>query len=329
MTMKRRDFITLVGAAAAWPLAAQAQQRALPVIGLLSGVSLESYADRIAAFRLGLRDAGFVEGQNVIIEYRAADGHAERQAALAADLVRRQVAVIVAIGASNNAAAEATSTIPIVFAAGGDPIVGGFVKSLSRPEGNVTGVSFFSNTLGAKRLGLLHELVPRAASVGFLHNSRLEGPLQTTADSNDILAAGRAVGVQMVLLDAGSEQEIDAAFDTIAQQRLGALVVQNDAYLNTRKDQIAALAVRHAIPTVFAYREHVAAGGLMSYGADVNEMYRVAGVYTARILKGEKPGDLPVQLPTKFEFVINLKTAKTLGIDVPVSMQLLADEVVE
>ncbi len=326
--MRRREFLTLIGAAA-WPVTARAQQVAVPVVGLLNGVSLESYADRIMSFRQGLKDAGFVEGQNLIIEYRSADGHVERLPALAADLVRREVAVIVAIGASADAAMEATSTIPIVFATGADPIVGGSVKSLGRPGGNATGVSFFSNKLGAKRLGLLHELVPKAAAIGFLHNSRLEGPIQTAADSADILAAGRAIGIQVILLDAGSEKEVDAAFDAIGRQRAGALVVQNDAYLNTRKDQIAGLAIRHAIPTIFAYREHVAAGGLMSYGTDINEMYRVAGGYTGRILRGEKPGDLPIQLPTKFEFVINLKTAKALGIDVPVSMQLLADEVIE
>jgi putative tryptophan/tyrosine transport system substrate-binding protein len=326
--MRRREFIAGLGGAAAWPLAARAQQRAMPVIGLLSGVPLESYADRIASFRQGLKDAGFVEGQNVAIEYRAADD-AQRLAALAADLVHRQVSVIVTIGASEFTAIGATSTIPIVFATGADPIVEGLVKSLSRPGGNVTGVSFFSNMLAGKRLGLLHELVPKATLLGFLHNSRFGSPVQIAADSNDVQAAGRAIGVPVVLLDAGSEKELDAAFDTIAQQRLGALVVHNNAYLNTRKEQIAALAMRHAIPTIFAYRDDVAAGGLMSYGTRVNEMYRLAGIYTARILHGEKPGDLPVQLPTKFEFVINLKTAKALGIDVPVSMQLLADEVIE
>jgi putative ABC transport system substrate-binding protein len=326
--MKRREFITLLGGAAAWPLAARAQQPAMPVpvIGLLNGVSLESYADRIVAFRQGLKDAGFVEGQNVMIEYRAADGHPERLAALAADLVHRPVSIIVAIGNSAATASEATSTIPIVVAAGGDPI---FVKSLNRPEGNVTGVSFGADTLRTKRLGLIHELVPKATVIGYLYNSRFVGVQVTQTNVASMLAAGRSIGVQIVPLDAGSEKEIDAAFDTSAQQRVGALVVDNEAYLNTRKDQIAALALRHVIPTVFAYREHVAAGGLMSYGADVNAMYRVAGVYTARILKGERPGALPVQLPTKFEFVINLKTAKALGVDVPVSMQLLADDVIE
>jgi putative ABC transport system substrate-binding protein len=210
-----------------------------------------------------------------------------------------------------------------------DPIVGGFVKSVSRPGGNVTGVSFFSNTLGAKRLELLHELVPKAASFGFLHNSRLQGPVETTADSNDMLGAGRSIGVPVVLINAGSEKEIGAAFDTIEQQRVAGLVIQNDAYLNTRKEQIAALALQHAIPTIFAYRDHVAAGGLMSYGTDVNEMYRVAGVYTARILKGDKPGDLPVQEPTKFEFVINLKTAKALGLTIPETLLATADEVIQ
>jgi putative tryptophan/tyrosine transport system substrate-binding protein len=326
--MRRRDVITLLGGAVAWPLAAQAQS-ALPVIGLLNAVAFESYADRVMAFREGLQNAGFIEGQNIIIEYRSADGKVEHLPGLAADLVRRGVAVIVAIGNSAESAVEATSAIPIVFAHGADPIADGIVKSLSRPGANVTGVSFFSNTLGAKRLGLLHELVPAANSIGFLMNSKLIGQRQTATDVNDLMAAGRAVGAQIVFLDAANEKEIEAAFDTIKERRIAALVVQNDAYLNTRKDQIAGLALRNAIPTVFAYREHVMAGGLISYGADVNEMYRIAGVYTARILKSEKPGDLPVQFPTRFKFIINLRTAKALGLDVPISMQLLADEVIE
>jgi putative ABC transport system substrate-binding protein len=327
--MRRRQFITLLGTAAASPLAALAQPRGTPVIGLLNGVSLASYADRIMAFREGLRSAGFVEGQNVAIEYRSGEGQVERLPGLAADLVRRGVAVIVAFGSSIDAALQATSTIPIVFAFGGDPEVAGFVKSLSRPGANVTGVSFSSDALGPKRLELLHNLVPSATAIGFLLNSKLIGKLQTAADENEMAAAGRALGIGIVLLDAADQREIDAAFDMIKVRRIAALVVQNDAYLNSRRDQIAALALRHSIPTVFAYREHIMAGGLMSYGTDVNEMYRVAGVYTARILNGEKPGDLPVQLPTTFKFIINFKTAKALGVEVPISMQLLADEIIE
>jgi putative ABC transport system substrate-binding protein len=328
--MRRRDFITLFGgAAAAWPLGARAQQPAMPVIGVLSGVAFEPYADRITAFRQGLESAGFVEGGNIIIEYRSADGHGERLPELAADLVSRGVAVIVAVGSGIDSPWPASTTIPIVFAVGADPVVAGYVKSLNHPGANVTGVSFLPDALGGKRLGFLHELVPNAATVGFLMNSRLMTKQQSTSDENEMVTAGRTLGIPIVVLDAADEKEIDAAFDTIDQRQIKALVVQNDAYLNTRRDQIAALAIRHVIPTIFAYREHVAAGGLMSYGTDVNAMYRLAGVYAARILKGEKPGDLPVQLASTFKFIINLKTAKALGLTVPASLLATADEVIE
>jgi putative ABC transport system substrate-binding protein len=269
------------------------------------------------AFREGLKSAGFVEGQNVIIEYSSPDGHHERLPALAADLVRREVALIVAMSGDGPLyAVRATTTIPIVFANGGNPVEQGWVKNLARPEGNVTGVTFFSNQLGPKRLELLHELVPAATSVGLLLSSRLSGGTFTT-NIRDMQTVGRMIGIQIVLLDAGTEREIDAAFDTITHNRVAALVVQNDADLNARIDQIVALAARHAIPTIYAYREHAMAGGLLSYGTNVSVMYRQAGIYTARILKGEKPADLPVLQPVKFELVVNVNTAKALGLTIP------------
>jgi putative tryptophan/tyrosine transport system substrate-binding protein len=310
-----------------WPTAARAQQTAMPVIGLLSGVSFDAYAARLTAFRQGLAAGGFIEGQNLVVEYRSAEGDAGRLPALAADLVGRKVSVIVGIaGDSPPYAARATSTIPIVFAIGNDPTDGGLVKNLSRPEANLTGVSFNYGSLAPKRLELLHELVPSANSIGFLRNDRLSGLGNHLVDD---IAAARTLGVHLVVLDAGTEKQIDAAFDTMSQQRVTALTVDNDAYLNTRKEQIIGLAARRAIPTMYAYREHSLAGGLISYGTDVLLMYRQAASYTARILKGEKPADLPVQLPTRFELIINLKTAKTLGLTVPQSILLRADEVIE
>jgi putative ABC transport system substrate-binding protein len=326
--MKRREFIGLVGGATiAWPLAARAQQAAIPVIGLLNFVSFQSYADRVAAFRQGLRDTGFVEGQNVIIEYRSADGRVGPVPALAADLVRRNVAVIVAIGGDIGplAAKATTSTIPIVFATGGDPITDGLVTSLSRPEANITGVSFYSDQLAGKRLELLRELLPGANPIAFLTSFN---PTVNSAVS-ELAAASRAIGLQIVDFDVKSEREIDAAFVTIMQQRIAALVVQNDAFLNSRRDQIIKLAARHAVPTIYAYREHILAGGLVSYGTNVNEMYRQAGIYAGRILKGAKPADLPVVQPTKFELIVNLKTAKALGLAIPESFLLRADQVIE
>jgi putative ABC transport system substrate-binding protein len=327
--MKRRQFITLLGGAAAtWPVVARAQQQPLLVVGVLNFVSIEAYADRIASFRQGLKDAGLVEGQGLLLEYRSADGHEERLPALAADLVRQKVAAIFTLGGdiAALAAKAATSTIPIVFATGSDPIAHGLVKSLSRPEANLTGVSFYSDQLAAgKRLELLRDLLPQANPIAIL---TAYNPSERSA-LNELAAASRAKGVEVVVVDIKSEQDIDAAFATIMQRRIGALVVQNDAYLNSRRDQIIALAARHALPAIYAYREHTLAGGLISYGTNVNEMYRPAGVYTGRILKGAKPADLPVLQPTKFELIVNLRTAKALRLTIPESFLLRADQVIE
>jgi putative ABC transport system substrate-binding protein len=301
-----------------------------PIIGLLSSVSFQSYAVRVAALRQGLIETGFVEGKNITIEYRSADGRLEKLPALVADLVGQKVDVIVTIGGEvpARAAKTATSTIPIVFAAGGDPVDFGLVASLSRPEGNVTGVSFFSNELGPKRIELLRELSPQADRLAFLM-----GSTSTTANAErsdkELMLAARNIGLQGVILRADTEQKIDEAFTRIVQLRVAGLVVENDAYLNSRRDQIVALAARHKVPAIYAYREHIQAGALISYGTDVNEMYRQAGIYTARILKGDKPGDLPVLLPNKFELIINVKTANGLGLSVPQNLLARADEVIE
>jgi putative tryptophan/tyrosine transport system substrate-binding protein len=329
--MKRREFITLLGgsAVAACPLVARAQQPAMPVIGLLNGVSFNDFADQVAAFRQGLKDTGFVEGQNVTIEYRSADGRAERLPALAADLVRRQVAVIVAIGTPTpaQAAKAVTSTIPIVFAMGGDAIDYGLVTSLNRPEANVTGMSFATAQLASKRLELLRELVPQVTLIGYLVNSRLSP--STEPVTRDLVAAALTIGRKIVVLEASTEQEIDTAFATMVQLRVGALVVSPDAFLYSRRNKVVSLAARHAVPAIYAVREYAAAGGLMSYGAVISDMYRQAGIYTGRILKGEKPADLPVQEPTRFELVIHLRTAKALGLEIPPKLLALADEVIE
>jgi putative tryptophan/tyrosine transport system substrate-binding protein len=329
--MKRREFITLLGgsAVAACPLVARAQQPAMPVIGLLNGVSFNDFADQVAAFRQGLKDTGFVEGQNVTIEYRSADGRAERLPALAADLVRRQVAVIVAIGTPTpaQAAKAVTSTIPIVFAMGGDAIDYGLVTSLNRPEANVTGMSFATAQLASKRLELLRELVPQVTLIGYLVNSRLSP--STEPVTRDLVAAALTIGRKIVVLEASTEQEIDTAFATMMQLHVGALVVSPDAFLYSRRNKVVALAARHAVPAIYALREYAATGGLMSYGAVISDMYRQAGIYTGRILKGEKPADLPVQEPTRFELVIHLRTAKALGLEIPPKLLALADEVIE
>jgi len=326
--VKRRTFIAGLGSAAAWPVVARAQQPPpLLVVGVLNFVSIEAYADRIASFRQGLKDTGLVEGLGLLLEYRSADGHVERLPALAADLVRQKVAAIFTLGGDTAALAAkaATSSIPIIFAAGGDPTANGLVKSLSRPEANLTGVSFYSNQLAGKRLELLRDLLPQANSIAILtaYNPTLKPAL------DELAAASRAKGIEVVVLDIKSEQDIDAAFATIMRQRIGALVVQNDAFLNSRHDQIIALAARHALPAVYAYREHTLAGGLISYGTNVNEMYQRAGVYTGRILKGAKPADLPILQPTKFELIINLKTAKALGLTIPETLLATADEVIQ
>jgi putative ABC transport system substrate-binding protein len=326
--IRRREVITLLGSAAVWPLAARAQQRTLPVIGLLSPRSPATDAPLIAILRQNLNETGFVDGRNVAFEYRWAEGQYDRLAALAADLVRRQVALIITIGAevSALAAKAATATIPIVFIAGTDPVNSGLVASLSRPGANLTGSSMLLSELDPKRLGLLRELLPNGMTIAFLVN-----PNSPTAElqANNLHAAARSVGQDITILNATTIRDIDAAFKSAVQMRAAALLVAADPLFFTRAAQLVVLAARHAIPTLYFRREFAAAGGLMSYGSNADDSYRAAGVYAGRILKGEKPGDLPIQLPTKFELVINLSTARALAIDVPPTLLAHADEVIE
>lgn len=326
--MKRREFIALVGCAmAGWPLAARAQQLATPVIGILSSGSLTERAHLLAALRQGLGAAGYVEGQNVAIVYRSAEGQYDRLPSLAVELVRQQVAVIVGLGGpAARAANAATTVIPIVFLFGEDPVKFDLVASLNRPGGNMTGVSTFNAVLGSKRLGLLHELVPTATIIGLLLNPNYPS---AGLEIRETQVAARAVGCGLIILNASTESNIDAAFASLVQQRVGALMVTGDPFFVSRHDQIVALAARHAVPTIYVQREFAAVGGLASYGTSLVEAYRQVGIYAGRILTGDKPGDLPVQQPTKFELVMNLKTAKTLGITIPPSLLALADEVIE
>jgi putative ABC transport system substrate-binding protein len=326
--MRRREFITLLGGAAAWPIAARAQQPAMPVIGFLNGQSPGGWAPLVAAFRRGLNAAGYIEGQNVVVQYRWAEGQPDRLPALAADLVQRQVSVIVATGGNNPgiAAKAATASIPIVFMSNDDPRKHGLVASLNRPGGNVTGVSWFSAELGSKRLALLHELVPGARVVALLVNPNNAEAARQPAELQE---AARSIGLRLVILNATAAGDIDTAFATMVQDGVGALVVAGDSFLLNRREQIIALAARHAVPTIYVNREMIGDGGLMSYGNSLADAYRRAGLHTARILKGENPADLPVDQATKFELVINLKTARTLGLTVPPSLLSVADEVIE
>jgi putative ABC transport system substrate-binding protein len=328
--VRRRELIALLGgAAAAWPIAARAQEPAKPVIGFLHSASAAAYAHLVAAFGKGLSEAGYSEGQNVAIEYRWSEGHNERLPALAAELVRRQVAVIVTPGstAATLAAKAATTTIPIVFLSAVDPVKTGLVASLKRPGGNITGVSDIGVELAAKRLGLLHELLPGAARFALLVNPN--NPGITEAFVPEAQTAASAIGRQIEVVTASTNSDIDRAFATLVNKRADACLVSTDALFVARRVQLVTLAARHAVPTMYFRREFAEAGGLMSYGSNLADQFRQNGIYAGRILKGEKPAEMPVQLPTKFEFVVNLQTAKSLGIEIPTTLLARADEVIE
>jgi len=325
--MKRRDFITLLGGAAfAWPLAARAQQPAIPVVGFLRNTPSTSFDHIVAAFRQGLGEAGFVDGRNVAIQQRWAEGRDDRLPALLADLISLKAAVIVANTAGAFAAKAAATTVPVVFATGSDPVRDGLVTSLNRPGANFTGVIFITSELGTKRLELLRQLVPKATTVAMLV---MPSGQETELEQVDVAKAAQALGLQLVVADATSRPEIEVAFATFAQRRADAVLVGTGALTNSHSEAIVALAARHSIPTIYSLREYVSVGGLMSYGTSITDAYRQAGIYAGRILKGERPADLPVMQSTKFDLVLNLKTAKALGLDVPDRLLALADEVIE
>jgi putative tryptophan/tyrosine transport system substrate-binding protein len=326
--MRRREFITILGSAAAWPLAARAQQPAMPVIGFLGAPTPAPYARYVAAIHQGLKEAGYVEGQNVRFEYRWAEGHYDKLPALAAELVGQHVAVIVPIGGAppTVAAKDATTTIPIVFNTGADPVKSGFVASLNRPGGNATGVAMLNAELQAKRFELLHELVPNAGLIAVLVNpTNPEAEIQV----QDVQRAARTISQRVLILHASTERELSMAFATLVQEGADALLVSGDPFFTSQPILFVVLTARHAIPAIYPWRSHVDAGGLMSYGASLLDSYRQAGVYTGRILKGEKPADLPILQPTKLELIVNLKTAMALGINVPATVLARADEVIE
>jgi putative ABC transport system substrate-binding protein len=325
--VNKREFITLLGSAAAWPLAARAQQPGMPVIGFLDAASLETEVRGLAEFRKGLSEIGYVEGQNIMIEYRSAEGQADRLPALAADMVRRRVAVIVTV--ANNAAVAAkatTTTTPIVFTVGGDPIKMGLVDSLNRPGGNITGVSFLSSDIVAKMMEAMHELMPKAARIAALVNPTNQN---AAADTKEAEAAARTLGLELQVLNASNGREIDDAFALLVERRAAALLIEGDPFFVGRMKQLVVLTARHAIPAIYQGRDFPDAGGLMSYGANRSDALRLAGGYTGRILKGERPVDLPVQLATKLELVVNLNTAKALGLEIPPTLLARADEVIE
>jgi putative ABC transport system substrate-binding protein len=327
--MKRREFITLLGGVAAWPFAARAQQPAMPVIGYLGSASPDAWADRLRAFLQGLSEAGFDEGRNVAIQYRWADNHYDRLPEMAADLVRHEVAVIVTPGSAPAAlvAKAATMTIPIVFETGADPVEIGLVPSLNRPGGNITGITALSFQLGPKRLEVLHEMLPAANPIAALVNPTAGDVAER--QTNDLQVAARKLGLELLILHASTDRDLDAAFSVLHEKHAGGLVVIPEVFANSHFEKIAALAVRYAVPAIFQSREFVAAGGLISYGGYVQETHRLAGIYTGRILKGEKPADLPVIQGTKVELIINLKTAKALDITVPLPLIGRADAVIE
>jgi putative tryptophan/tyrosine transport system substrate-binding protein len=325
--LKRREFISLLGGAAvSWPLVSRAQQPLIPVVGFLSGRSPAESAGVVAAFRKGLSETGYAESQNVSIDFRWAEGQSDRLPALASELVHRPVDVIAALGESGPAAKAATTTIPIVFGSGGDPVEAGLVASLNRPGGNITGATFLTAVLGAKRLGLLHELVPGAPVAALLVNpNTFVGQVQI----RDVQEAARALGQSLVVLDGGTDERIETAFAALTPQHVAALLVGADPFFDTRRERLVALASQHHMPAIYQFREYAVAGGLMSYGTSITDMYRLVGLYVGRVLKGEKPADLPVMQVTKFELVINLTTARALGVKISDNLLSLADEVIE